>query len=252
MFLRGDFIFTAVVVNKKQFHNKRLDKIRCGRLSFRVLSLKRQSLLKRRKIKPYLPIGRTIFSTDFIQPKPIFSDRFKRAVFINGIISLFANVGELEAVLLIDIRGRYADLAKALLAFFRTVRVYTLHQSSYEMYAQELLYDMGAAVIIETELEYHKDIEAVVSPEDILPENLVSGKGLNKLMVISPNRAERLENRSIHSFCLTFPSEYNPFLPLGIDKDEFLFCLYEFCGIKEVAALPIEYVCIGENKIKFG
>ncbi|MEG0691678.1 MAG: hypothetical protein RR444_01190 [Oscillospiraceae bacterium] len=239
-------MFTIVTQQKKAdrklFSKKmKLTNVKQNGVTFSLVEVKKISGIHNQKILSTIGNMRVILSKPF-EPQSdkqfnlVDESLYSSKLMQNGVEYLLSNCTSIKkhmSVTLIDIQCRYQGLADILIRHFNTLRIVTNRKQLYQNYVDTKLYDCGATVIVESSVKLLNQTALYVSPDGILFDKM----NHSPVPVISVSNIPNANTMVIHSFRARTPSKYHEIMPDGICEHTYQAALYNYCGIRNLAAL---------------
>lgn len=237
-----------IVVTAKQKSRKRLFAKKFKLLQFNQrgatflkLDLKKSNCIKDKKVlmligRSPVMFARSVEPLEDNQFNLIDDTAYSLKLLQNG-VKLLLSEGRLQVshktAVLIDLKCKYQELADILLNHFGTLKIVTSRKDFYKNYVDAKLYECGAAVIIQENLDKLDRSSLYVSPSGIL----LSQINAYGIWVISMRPINLAKSSIIHSFRATTPAEYREIMPEDLDEHLYQAGIYSYCGKRGLSEL---------------
>ncbi len=199
----------------------------------------------------YKTSNNVIFSNDIINfPRGLFkeveTESYSNLLTINTLESIFklSNISceDIKATL-IDVRGIYIDYARMMVKYCGKLKVYTDRFDIYENFAEDMLDELGAIVIVVNEFINFEDNNLIVCP-DIKVYNF---NNIINVPIVSCNAPLDYNKNIYYSFRADTPQKFRDNMLDNIDQHKFQAAIYSVCKSKYFKNI-IANRCFYKNK----
>ena len=151
-----------------------------------------------------------------------------------------------KSIGLVDMRGVGADFVRKAVRHATIVRVSTANKAMYDGVAEEMMDTYGASVLVSQNQDDAYRSGVVYAPHGLVDQH--SDEILPPIVTIDKTNI-RGHGRVISGFHQVIPEQLLALKPPLIEESDFLAALWQLCGMRELASLPIDWCICNGNPI---